>query len=632
MNLPGPRTQIRNARVDAETFRARAIAGFLIIVLCLSALVSRYVFLQMYRGDEFTQTSDKQRISVRSVAPSRGLVYDRNGVLLADNVAAFRLEVVPEAVHGGSKRLEKLLVELGDVIAISDDDIERFKNARAKKKAFESVPLRLKLTEDEIARFSVNRWRFPGVEVVPYLTRSYPFGTLFAHAIGYVSRIDLKELERLDPNEYAGTTHIGKTGVERWYESELHGAPGSETVEVNVDGRVVRTLDRVPPTPGKNLYLSIDARLQRAAEEALGARLGAVVAIDPRNGEVLAMVSEPGFDGNLFVNGIGKTDYTTLTQDPRKPLLNRAIAGGFIPGSTIKPYIAAAGLELGVRTPSDTVVSTGEYHIPGLARGYRDDFAAGRVDLKLALAWSVNTYFYSLAYEMGIDRLSGFLAKFGFGAKTGIDIAGEGVGVLPSAEWLRATRNESWYAGYTVNAGFGQGFWVVTPIQLAHALSIVAAKGANRPPHLLRATQSGIGARVETASLPLPGPTVGSHPNTWKAIEEGMWLAVNGPPPSTVSGLGKDFPYAIAGKTGTAERFSRFDETWTFIATSSADRHQVLFECFTPAEDPRIAVVVALEAGKSGASDAAPIARKVLDAWLKYDDDAPLPRVAEMAR
>ena len=632
MNLPGPRTQIRNARADAETFRARAIAGFLIIVLCLSALVSRYVFLQMYRSDEFMQTSDKQRISVRSVAPSRGLIYDRNGVLLADNVAAFRLEVVPEAVQGGPKHLAKILAELGDVIAISDDDIERFKNARAKKKAFESVPLRLKLTEDEIARFSVSRWRFPGVEVVPYLTRSYPFGTLFAHTVGYVGRIDLKELERLDPNEYAGTTHIGKTGVERWYEDELHGTPGSETVEVNVDGRVVRTLDHIAPVPGKNLYLSIDARLQRAAEEALGPRLGAVVAIDPRNGEVVAMVSEPGFDGNLFVNGIGKTDYATLTQDPRKPLLNRAIAGGFIPGSTIKPYVAAAGLELGVRTPSDTVVSTGEYHIPGQARGYRDDFAAGRVDLKLAIAWSVNTYFYSLAYEMGIDRLSGFLAKFGFGAKTGIDIAGEGVGVLPSAEWLRATRNEAWYAGYTVNAGFGQGFWVVTPIQLAHALSIVAAKGANRPPHVLRATQTGIGAPVETAPPPLPGPTVGSHPGTWKAIEEGMWLAVNGPPPSTVSGLGKDFPYAIAGKTGTAERFSRFDETWTYIATSSADRHQALFECFTPAEDPRIAVVVALEAGKSGASDAAPIARKVLDAWLKYDDDAPAPRVAEMAR
>jgi len=629
MNLPGSRMQVRNARVEADMFRARAVIGFLLIVICLGTLVSRYVFLQVYRGTEFSETSDKQRISVRSVAPSRGLIYDRNGVLLADNVAAFRLEIVPEAVEGGRKGMEHLLAELGDVVAISTDDIEHFRNARAKKKAFESVPLRLKLSEDEIARFSVNRWRFPGVEVVPYLTRAYPLGPLFAHAIGYVGRIDLNELVKLDPNLYAGATHIGKTGVERWYEDELHGAPGSETVEVGADGRVRRKLDYVSPTPGKNLYLSIDARLQRATEEALGARLGAAVAIDPRNGEVLALVSEPDFDGNLFVNGIAQTDYAQLMQDPRKPLLNRAIAGGFIPGSTIKPYAAAAGLELGVRTPSDTVVSTGEYHIPGQARGYRDDFPAGRVDLKLALAWSVNTYFYSLAYEMGIDRFSGFLGKFGFGAKTGIDVAGEAVGVLPSAEWLRATRNQPWYAGYTVNVGFGQGFWVVTPIQLAHALTVIAAKGANRPPHVLRATQAGIGAPVQPVPLPMPGPNVGTHAGTWKAIEEGMWLAVNGPPPSTVSGLGKEFPYAIAGKTGTAERFSRFDETWTSIATSSAERHQVLFECFTPAEDPRIAVVVALEAGHSGASDAAPIARKILDAWLKYDDDAPAPRVAE---
>jgi penicillin-binding protein 2 len=632
MNTPRSRLRVDDARRDAETFRWRAIAGFVLIVACLGALISRFVFLQVYRNAEFSQSSDKQRISVRSVAPSRGLIYDRNGVLIAENVAAFRLEVVPEAVEGGPKKIAAMLAQLGEVIPISDDDIERFNSARAQKKAFESVPLRLKLNEDEIARFSVNRWRFPGVEVVPYLTRYYPLGPLTTHVVGYVGRIDLKELERLDPDAYAGTTHIGKTGVERFYEDELHGTPGSETVEVDVAGRVRNVLDRVAPTPGRNITLSIDTRLQQAMKDALGDRLGAAVAIDPRNGEVLGMVSEPAYDGNLFVNGIGKTDYSNLMNDPRKPLLNRAIAGGFIPGSTIKPYVAAAGLELGLRTPSDTVVSTGEYHIPGQERGYRDDFPAGRVDLKLALGWSVNTYFYSLAYEMGIDRFSSFLAKFGFGAKTGIDIAGEAVGVLPSAEWLRATRKQSWYAGYTVVAGFGQGFWVVTPIQLAHALTIVAAKGVNRPPHVLRAVQEGIGAPPQLAPLPMPGPNVGSKPGTWKAIEEGMWFAVNGAPPATASGMGEGFPYAIAGKTGTAERFSRTDETWTYIATSSADRHQALFECFTPAEDPRVAVVIALEAGKSGGSDAAPIARKILDAWLKYDDDAPAPRLGMAAK
>jgi penicillin-binding protein 2 len=632
MNPPGARPQIRNTRADAETFRTRAIIGFIVIVLCLAALVSRYLFLQVVLGAEFAQTSDKQRISVRSVAPSRGLIYDRNGVLLAENVAAFRLEVVPETVEGGPKRLDMLLAELGDVVAISDDDIERFKNARAKKKAFESVPLRLKLSEDEIARFSINRWRFPGVDVVPYLTRAYPLRSLFAHTVGYVGRIDANELAKLDANDYAGTTHIGKTGIERWYENELHGAPGSETAEVSADGRVMRTLERIAPTPGKNLYLSLDSRLQRATEDALAGRLGAAIAIDPRNGEVLAMVSEPAFDSNLFVNGISHTDYTQLIQDPRKPLLNRAIAGGFLPGSTIKPFVAAAGLELGVRQPTDIVVSTGEYHIPGQKRGYRDDFPAGAVDLKQAIAWSVNTYFYSLALELGIDRFSSFLAKFGFGAKTGIDVAGEAAGVLPSAEWKRATLKEPWFPGETVIVGIGQGYWVVTPIQLAHALSIIAAKGANRTPHLLHAVQSGIGSAPQPAPQPLPGTDVITHPGNWKTIEEGMSLVINGPPPSTASGLGEGFPYLIAGKTGTAERYSRYDETWTSIATSATERHQVLFECFAPADNPRIAVVVALEAGRSGASEAAPVARKVLDAWLKYDDDAPAPRVAEMTR
>jgi len=628
MKLSGARA-LRNPRSDAEIFRTRAIVGFLLIALGLGALIARFVFLQIQRGAEFAETSDKQRISVRSVAPARGLIYDRNGTLLADNIAAFRLEVVPEAVAGGRKGLDKMLAELGDVIAISDDDIERFQSARAKKKAFESVPLRLKLSEDEIARFSVDRWRFPGVEVVPYLTRAYPLRSLFTHVVGYVGRIDAKELEHLDASAYAGTTHIGKTGVERWYEDELHGTPGSETVEVGADGRVRRTLDHIPPTPGKNLYLSLDARLQRATEDVLGSRLGAAIAIDPRNGEVLAMVSEPGFDGNLFVNGISRADYAQLIDDPRKPLLNRAIAGAFLPGSTMKPFVAAAGLELGLRRPSDTVVSTGEFHIPGQKRGYRDDFPAGSVDLKLAIAWSVNTYFYSLALELGIDRFSNFLGRFGFGAKTGIDIAGEAVGVLPSAEWKRKTQNKAWYPGETVIAGIGQGYWVVTPIQLAHALSVIAAKGANRPPHVLHAMQEGIGLSPQPAPLPLPGPSVIAHPGNWKAIEEGMSLAVNGPPPSTVSGLGQGFPYAIAGETGTAERYSRYDETWTSIATSAAERHQVLFECFAPAEEPRIAVIVALETGKSGASDAAPIARKILDAWLKYDDDAPSPRVAQ---
>ncbi|HEY8010470.1 MAG TPA: penicillin-binding protein 2 [Rudaea sp.] len=617
MNTPIPSARIKDARHEAGLFSRRALIGFLGIVACLGLLVARFVFLQVLHDKDFAARSDANRISVRGIAPSRGLIYDRNGVLLADNAAAFRLEVVPEQV----KDMNAMLADLGSVIAISDDDIARFNSARRNKKPFDSVPLRLKLSEDEIARFSVDRWRFPAVDVVPYLSRTYPLGAAFTPVVGYVSRIDVNEAARLDADLYVGTTHIGKTGIERYYEDELHGMPGYEKVEVNADKRVQRQIERVAPTPGKNLYLSIDARLQRVAEDAFNGRSGAAVAIDPRNGEVLAMVSVPSFDGNLFVNGISQIDYSRLMSDPAKPLLNRAIAGSFLPGSTMKPYVAVAGLELGLRKPSDTVISTGEFHIPGQARGYRDDFPAGRVDMATAITESVNTYFYTLALEMGIDRFSDFLGRFGFGEKTGIDLAGEGVGVLPSRAWKRATQNQTWYPGETVIAGIGQGAWVVTPIQLVTALSTIASKGERLPPHLLRAVQAGLNTPPEPAPAPLSRGSIFHNPVTWPTVEQGMVGVVNSPN-GTAHGLGDGFPYVIAGKTGTAERYSRTDETWTSIATSSAERHQVLFECFTPADNARVAVVVALEAGHSGASDAAPIARKILDAWLAFDDDA----------
>jgi len=617
----GAKTTLRSLRVkdfrqQGEVFRVRAVVGFLVILLCLGGLVARFSVLQITHHDEFTAKSESNRISTRGIAPSRGLIYDRNGVLIADNTAAFRLEVVPEGV-----KLNAMLAELADVIALSDDDVTRFNAARRNKKPFESVPLRLKLSEDEIARFSINRWRFPAVDVVPYLTRTYPFGETFAHVVGYVGRIDVSEAARLDENLYTGTTHIGKTGIERYYEDDLHGTPGYEKVEVNAEKRVVRPIEREAPTPGKNLYLSIDARLQRVAEEAFNGRSGAAVALDPRSGEVLAMVSVPSFDTNMFVNGISQIDYARLMNDSQRPLLNRAIAGGFLPGSTMKPYVAVAGLELGIRKPTDTVVSTGEFHIPGQERGYRDDFPAGSVNMATAITESVNTYFYSLALDMGIDRFSDFLGRFGFGARTGIDLTGEGVGVLPSREWKRATQNKAWYPGETVIAGIGQGAWVVTPVQLATALSTIASKGERRQPRLLRAVQNGLNETPQLVPPPLPRGSIIHNPLTWPTVEQGMVGVVNSPG-GTARGLGDTFPYVIAGKTGTAERFSRTDETWTSIATSSADRHQVLFECFTPADNPRVAVVVALEAGHSGASDAAPIARKILDGWLKYDDDS----------
>ena len=613
-----PRLRLRNVRDEAAHFRLRAIAGFILIAACLAGLGMRFAFLQISRHDEFTARSDQNRISVRSIAPTRGLIYDRNGVLLADNVAAFRLEVVPEQ----AKNLAHTLDELGGVIALSEDDLDHFNALRRAKHPFESIPLRFKLSEDEIARFSTERWRFPGVDIVPYLTRAYPRGDDFAHLIGYVGRIDVADAEKLDARSYAGTTHVGKTGIERYYEDELHGEVGYEKVEVNVDKRPLRVLpDRVAPKPGKNIYLTIDARLQHVAADAFDGRAGAAVAIDPRNGEVLAMVSVPSFDPNLFVNGIGKIDYATLLNAPDKPLLDRTIAGNFTPGSTVKPYLALGGVELGLRRPEDTVLSVGEFHIPGQERGYRDDKRGGhgRVDLVQAIAQSVNTYFYSLAYDMGIDRFSNWMSNFGFGKPTGIDLNGENAGVLPSQAWKRAHMRQPWYPGETVIAGIGQGYWVITPIQLAQALATMAAKGVRHVPHLVHATQDGFNAEPQIERDDLPPPSFIRNMANWSAVLQGMIAAINGPT-GTARGLGENFPYIIAGKTGTAERFSRTDEEWQNIMSVAVERHEVLFEAFTPAEDPRIAVVVALQSGHTGAHDAAPIARKIFDAWLKDID------------
>ncbi|MDR3387994.1 MAG: penicillin-binding protein 2 [Rudaea sp.] len=611
-----PRERIKDAQREAANFRVRAIAGFLLIALCLGLLGARFAYLQITRHDEFSARSDQNRISVHRVAPTRGLIYDRNGVLLAENVAAFRLEVVPEQV----KDMPRMLADLGAVIALSDDDIDHFDALRKSKHSFESIPLRFKLSEDEIARFSTERWRFPGADVVPYLTRSYPQGEEFAHIVGYVGRIDADDAEKLDAARYAGTTHIGKTGIERSYENALHGEPGYDLVEVNVDKRPLRVIERFPSTPGKNLYLSIDARMQRIAEDAFEGRPGSAVAIDPRNGEVLAMVSVPSFDPNLFVNGIGKVDYSTLLNAPDKPLLNRAIAAGYTPGSTVKPYLGLGGLELGLRRPEDTVLSVGEFFIPGQSRGYRDDKRGGhgRVDLVQAIAQSVNTYFYSLALDMGIDRFSGWMGKFGFGKPTGIDLIGESAGVLPSREWKQRRLAQAFYPGETVIAGIGQGYWVITPIQLAQAASILAARGVRHPPHLLRAIQDGLNTTPQLVPLAPADPSFVHNAANWIPIEQGMIAVVNGG--GTANGLGEKFPYVIAGKTGTAERFSRTDDAWQNILSVAAERHEVLFEAFTPAEAARVAVIVALEAGRTGAHDAAPIARKMLDAWLKDDD------------
>jgi len=608
------RGELPDDRARRAHFGRRALAGFAIMFLMLVGVAGRFVYLQVFEHAEYSTRAKANRVRLKHLPPPRGLIYDRAGRLLADNVPAFRLDVVPDKVE----HMDAMLQRLSAVVPLTDDDIRRFKQNLKQHRAFEQVPLKFRLTESERDRFAVNQWQFPGVSVDPYLTRNYPYGAEFAHVIGYVGRIDEKEQAKLDPDLYAGTTHVGKTGLEKEYEKLLHGTPGYELVEVNANQRPLRVLQRVPAKPGKNLYLTIDERLQRAAIAALGGQTGAVVAIDPRNGNVLAMVTAPSFDANLFVNGISQADYSALLEDPEKPLLNRAMRGGYPPGSTVKPFLGLGGLELGLRKATDTVLSTGTYYIPGSSRGYRDDtrYGAGRVNLMQAITRSVNTYFYSLAYQMGIQRFDQWMSKFGFGSPTGIDLPDETGGVLPSPEWKRKTMNQPWYPGETVISGIGQGYWMVTPLQLAHALASMAGGGLSHTPHLLTATSDGL--RAPEVPYPQPKPVQLTHdPADLAAVRVGMLGVVN-TPQGTAWGLGKGFPYLIAGKTGTAERYSRTSDAYNTNKNLDylASRHRAWFMCYTPAEHPQIAIAVLLEHGAWGGSAAAPIARKVLDQWL----------------
>jgi penicillin-binding protein 2 len=612
--------RFKDTRGEGELFRRRAIAGFTLILLGLCALVGRYVFLQVLHHDEFALRSVNNSVKPRAIPPARGLIYDRNGVLLADNVPAFRLEVRPDQVQN----MNDTLAELGQVVPLDKDDIDAFRKQLKQSRRFDSVPLKMRLTEDDIARFAVNRWRFPGVDVVPYLTRYYPLGPLFAHVVGYVSRIDADDLDNLDPDRYKGTTHIGRIGLERSYEDMLHGSPGYELDEVNADGRIQQVLETHPPTPGKNLYLSIDARIQKAAQDAFQGRPGAAVAIDPRNGQVLALVSVPEFDPNLFVNGISSADYKSLMTDPDKPLLNRALKGAYPPGSTVKPFMGLAGLEYGMRTPQDSVFSSGVFYIPGQSRGYRDDqrYGAGTTNLYKAIYASVNTYFYRLALDLGIDRISEFMGSYGFGHPSGVDLPSESSGILPSREWKakHSPKAPSWYPGETVITGIGQGYWSVTAMQLAHALATFAGRGVPYAPRVVMSTAD-VGKPLSPLPNPPTGPSLMKNMKDWEAVNEGMQLVIYSNDPLSTGykfKLGDGFPYRLAGKSGTAERFSRTSDAYNENRNTAylAARHRAWFEVYTPAENPRIAVAVVLEAGAWGAEDAGPIARKILDAWL----------------
>jgi len=608
----GPRRrQLKNAAAEAMQFRVRAAIAFLAVFAALGALGGWYFRLQIIEHAEYATRSDANRIKPRPVVPGRGLIFDRKGRVLADNVPAYRLDIVPDEAGDD---IPGLVSRLSKIVTITPEDIERFDKERSAKRGFRPITIKLRVGEEEAARFAVDRWRFPGVELVPYLNRRYPYGDLLAHVIGYVGRIDEADLAKMGDVDSA-LTHTGKTGLERYYEGALRGKVGYEKIETNVEGRALRRLGQVPAVPGADLRLSIDLDLQKAMVAAFGDNDGSAVALDPRTGEILAMVSLPSYDPNLFVNGISHADYKSLMDDPSRPLFNRNVLGGGPPGSTVKPLIALAGLDSGLRQPGDAVFSTGEFHIPGQKRGYRDAHGgAGWTDLRKSIAASVNFYYYKLAYEMGIAQFDAYMRKYGFGAPSGIDLAGENSGVVPSPEWKRKHSKENWYPGETVISGIGQGYWVATTLQLARGVAAIANGGDLVRPHLVASRRTGF----DQPWLPLPQPVpvrITDNPAHLRAVQEGMMGTMQ--PGGTGFALVRGAPYLMAGKTGTAQKIGRRGNVSVDPHQLPFNlRHQALFVGYAPADNPRIAVAVMVEHGGFGASTAGPIARKIFDAYL----------------
>lgn len=571
------------------------VAG--LMLLALVGLTARFGQLQILEHGTHAARAENNRVRLRAIAPNRGLILDRAGRVLAENRPAYRLVMVPERVED----IEGALDKVDALVGLSAVEREQFQLTRLRNRPFQPVTVKGNLDEPTVAALALDRHRLDGLEIEPYLTRHYPYGEAMAHVLGYVARLDESDLNRLDSDNYRATTHTGKTGVERFYEQRLHGSSGVERVETNAQGRMVRVLERTDPVPGDDLTLTLDLDLQMAAIEALGDHPGAVVALDIETGGVLALVSKPGFDPNRFVNGISHKDYRALLDSPRRPLFNRFLAGGYEPGSTIKPFIALAGLDSGKITPETRIFSSGSYRLPGHSRQYKDWRRGGHgwVDLQSALEQSVNVFFYDLAQNLGIDRISRELALFGFGQPTGIDLPGEFDGVLPSRSWKRRTLNQAWFPGETVITGIGQGFIVVTPLQLAHAAATLAGRGEAAPPRLV--------------DLEPRAQLVEHQPTHWEAVFKGMHAVVHGNR-GTARAIAAGIPVEIGGKTGTSQVFGRPDEEFEIEPEELPWflRNHALFIAFAPYENPRIAIAVIAEHGGGGSSVAAPVAAGVL--------------------
>jgi penicillin-binding protein 2 len=613
-------TELRNVEAELTRFRARVLVASAVILICFLLLLTRLVWLQVVKHEQFDDQAEANRTAIVPIVPNRGLILDRNGIVLATNYSAYTLEITPSRL---TRPLESMIDELSQVIEIQPRDRRRFKKLQEESKSIDSLPIRTKLTDEEVARFTVQRFRFPGVEIKARLFRNYPWGELASHAIGYIGRINQSEKKQIEewPEEevanYRGTEYIGKLGVEQSFEKQLHGVTGVEQVETSAGGRAVRKLASSPATPGNTVVLSIDIKMQRLIEDLYGDRRGALVAIDPKSGEVLAFVSKPTFDPNLFVDGIDQENWSMLNESIEKPLLNRALRGTYPPGSTYKPFMGLGALETGKRSPTQITQDNGSWSFGGHVFRSHGDHGLGPVDLHRAIALSSNVYFYSLANDMGVDLMHDFMKPLGFGQYTGIDIFGEVRGVLPSQEWKRnyykRPEQKKWYAGETISLGIGQGYNSFTMLQLAQAVAVVANNGVKHKPHLVVATQDSTTKQRIPASMAEP-VNLGYKPENVAIIRKAM-VAVTQQGTSTrvFQGAG----YLSGGKTGTAQAVTVAQGTkYNASKLEEHQRDHALYIAFAPADDPKIAIAAIVENAGFGAASAAPITRRVFDYYL----------------
>lgn len=600
--------RLKDSAKESRIFTARLLVCFLAVLLLSGLLIARYAYLQIIQHEAHRTLSDRNRLHLEPVAPKRGLIYDRNGRLLAENQPSFMLTLVRE----NTSDVDATLEQLKQLIELDDQEIAKYKKRLRHYRRFEAVPLKFRLDENEIAILAVNAHKLPGVNVTAQLLRHYPHDELFAHSIGYVGRINDKEQFNLDANNYADTHHIGKTGLEKYYESQLHGQVGYQTVESNARGRKLRVVDSTPPVPGADLTLSLDIDVQRAAYEALQGWRGAAVALDPNTGGVIAIVSTPGFNPNWFVNGISNKNYQSLRNSKDLPLFNRALQGQYPPASTIKPVVALAGLENKIITASSLVRDPGWYRLPNEQRYYRDWKKNGHapwMNMHMSIVESCDVYFYDLAFKLGIDKLSAFLNPFGLGQLTKVDQTSERKGLLPTREWKRVFKRRSWYPGETLNVGIGQGYMLTTPLQLAQMMAVIATRGKVYRPRLL----ARIGDKEQAPEL-IREIRLNNEKN-WDLIINAMRDVIYGRKGTAKSIRGA--PYKIAGKTGTAQVIGiAQDEEYDAEEVAKRQRDHALFISFAPIEKPQIAVAVIVENGEHGSLVAAPIARRIMDAYL----------------